>query len=60
MNPREIPKLSKSRFVAGLQCPLRLWHLCYNPDLAPKVSPVQQAGFQVTTQKRESKEVQAI
>jgi len=45
MNPREIPKLSKSRFIAGLQCPLRLWHLCYNPELAAEVSLVQQAIF---------------
>jgi len=37
--------LSKSRFLAGLQCPLRLWHTCYNPELASEVSPVQQAVF---------------
>ncbi len=37
--------LSKTRFLAGLQCPLRLWHTCYNPELAPEVSPVQQAIF---------------
>lgn len=37
--------LSKSRFLAGLQCPLRLWHQCYNPHLAAEVSPVQQAMF---------------
>ncbi len=37
--------LSKSRFLAGLQCPLRLWHRCYNPHLASEVSPVQQAMF---------------
>ncbi|RLB80935.1 MAG: DUF2779 domain-containing protein [Deltaproteobacteria bacterium] len=47
MNPRKIPKLSKFRFVAGLQCPLRLWHLCYNPELATQVSPVQQAIFDI-------------
>ena len=45
MNPRKIPKLSKSRFIAGLQCPLRLWYLCYNPELASEVSAVQQAIF---------------
>jgi Domain of unknown function(DUF2779) len=38
-------KLSKSRFLAGLQCHLRLWHQCYNPTLAGEVSPVQQALF---------------
>jgi hypothetical protein len=37
--------LSKSRFLAGHQCPLRLWHQCYNPQLASEVSPVQQAMF---------------
>ena len=37
--------LSKSRFLAGLQCPLRLWHQCYNRDLASEVSPVQQTVF---------------
>jgi len=37
--------LSKSRFLAGCQCPLRLWHRCYNPQLASQVSPVQRAMF---------------
>jgi hypothetical protein len=37
--------LSKSRYLAGLQCPLRLWYQSYNRDLASKVSPVQQALF---------------
>lgn len=37
--------LSKSRFVAALQCPLRLWRQCYNRELASEVSPVQQAIF---------------
>jgi predicted RecB family nuclease len=39
--------LSKSRFLAGLQCPLRLWNQCYNPNLAAEVSPGQQAIFDV-------------
>jgi len=38
--------LSKSRFLAGLQCHLRLWYQCYDPELASKVSPAQQALFQ--------------
>jgi len=38
--------LSKSRFLAGYQCPLRLWHQCYNPHLASEVSPAQQALFE--------------
>jgi len=40
-----IPKLSKSRFLAGLQCHLRLWHECYNRELASETSSVQQAIF---------------
>ena len=40
-----IPLLSKSRFIAGLQCGLRLWHECYNPDLASEISGAQQAIF---------------
>lgn len=39
------PMLSKSRFLAGLQCPLRLWFQCYNRELATPVSPSQQAIF---------------
>jgi Domain of unknown function(DUF2779)/Domain of unknown function DUF83 len=41
------PMLSKSRFLAGLQCPLRLWFQCYNRDLATSVSRSQQAIFDV-------------
>jgi predicted RecB family nuclease len=37
--------LSKSRFLAGRQCPLRLWLRCYNPHLASEVSAAQQAMF---------------
>ena len=45
MKPKKIPMLSKSKYLAGLQCPLRLWHQCFNPDLASPVSPTQQALF---------------
>lgn len=45
MSEKKIPMLSKSRFLAGLQCPLRLWHECYNRELASDVSPVKQAVF---------------
>ena len=45
MNPKNIPTISKSKYLAGLQCPLRLWHQCYNPNLASGVSPAQQALF---------------
>ncbi len=37
--------LSKTRFVAGLQCPLRLWYQCYRRDLATEISPAQRAIF---------------
>lgn len=46
MDPRKIPTLSKSRYLAGLQCPLRLWHQCYNRELASESSPAQQAIFE--------------
>lgn len=39
------PTLSKSRFLAGEQCQLRLWYQCYNPHLAAEISPAQQAIF---------------
>ena len=39
------PVLSKSRFLAGTQCHLRLWHQCYNRDLASEISPAQQTLF---------------
>ena len=45
MASKKTPMLSKSRFLAGLQCPLRLWYQCYNRDLATPVSPSQQAIF---------------
>ena len=45
MIKRKAPTLSKSRFLAGLQCPLRLWYQCYNRDFASEVSPAQQAVF---------------
>lgn len=38
--------LSKSRFIAGLQCHLRLWHQCYNRELASEITPSQQAIFE--------------
>jgi hypothetical protein len=42
---KNTPMLSKSRYLAGLQCHLRLWYQCYARDLAPEVSPSQQAVF---------------
>jgi predicted RecB family nuclease len=45
MNTKRIPTLSKSRYLAGLQCPLRLWYQCYRSELASDISPFQQAVF---------------
>jgi len=45
MNFKKVPILSKSRFLAGEQCHLRLWYSCFNRDLATPVSPAQQAIF---------------
>jgi len=39
--------LSKSRFLAGTQCPLRLWHQVYNPELAGELSPTRHAIFDI-------------
>jgi hypothetical protein len=39
------PMLSKSRFIAGLQCPLRLWYQCFNRELTSEITPAQQAIF---------------
>jgi hypothetical protein len=42
---KRVPILSKSRFLAGLQCHLRLWYQCYERELIPEVPPAQQAIF---------------
>lgn len=39
------PRLSKSRFVSGRQCLLRLWNECYARDRATPVDEVRQAIF---------------
>ncbi len=39
------PSLSKTRFVAGMQCHLRLWYDTYARELAPPVDEAQQAIF---------------
>ncbi|MBN1833827.1 MAG: DUF2779 domain-containing protein [Deltaproteobacteria bacterium] len=41
------PLLSKSRFITGQQCHLRLWYQCHHPDLASETSLRQQAIFDV-------------
>ena len=42
---KKVPVLSKSRFLAGLQCHLRLWYQCYERELIPEVPPARQAIF---------------
>jgi len=42
---KKMPMLSKSRFLAGLQCRLRLWYQCFERQLIPEVHPSQQALF---------------
>ncbi len=44
MSSKKTPILSKTRYLAGLKCPLRLWHQCYNRDVAV-LTPVTQAVF---------------
>ena len=45
----EIPKLSKSRFMAGLQCHKRLYLECYARDLLMPADPFTQAVFDTGT-----------
>jgi hypothetical protein len=40
-----IPRLSKTRFQAGLQCPKRLWLECRRRDLADPIDESKQALF---------------
>jgi hypothetical protein len=40
-----VPRLSKSRFQAGLQCAKNLWLTCHMSELADAVSESQQAVF---------------
>ena len=45
MSSQISPQLSKSRFVAGLQCVKRLYLECYQRDLADPIDPSHQALF---------------
>ncbi len=45
MSFNKIPMLSKSRYLSGLQCHLRLWHSSFNRELASEVTPAQRALF---------------
>jgi hypothetical protein len=42
---KKVPMLSKSRFLAGQQCHLRLWYQCFERELIQEVPPSQQAIF---------------
>jgi len=42
---KKVPMLSKSRFLAGMQCHLRLWYQCYHRELIPEIPPSRQAAF---------------
>lgn len=39
------PRLSKTRYLSGCQCHLRLWYDCYEPTLATDVDVLTQAIF---------------
>ena len=39
--------LSKSRYISGCQCPLKLWYDCYRKELAADITDQQQAIFDV-------------
>ncbi len=49
MTPEMSPQLSKSRFIAGLQCLKRLYLDCYHHELADPVEAGQQAVFDTGT-----------
>ncbi len=44
-----LPLLSKSRFTAGLQCPGRLYRLCYQREFATPLDAAQQARLETGT-----------
>ncbi|GJL85306.1 MAG: hypothetical protein DHS20C02_10810 [Micavibrio sp.] len=39
------PKISKSQYIKGLQCPKALWYYRHRKDLAPEIDPATQARF---------------
>ena len=49
MPSRNSPQLSKTRFIAGLQCLKRLYLECYDRDLADPIDETQQAIFDTGT-----------
>jgi hypothetical protein len=40
-----IPRLSKSKYLSGLQCPLKLWYDCYQRELASPIDLATQSIF---------------
>lgn len=46
---KKLPLLSKSRFIAGMQCHKRLYFECYHRELADEISESQQAIFDTGT-----------
>ena len=49
MSRRPLPLLSKSRFLAGLQCHKRLYMKCYERELAAPPDEAQEATFETGT-----------
>jgi len=43
---RRAPRLSKSRYLSGRQCRLRLWYECHRRDLATPPDEAQRARFE--------------
>jgi hypothetical protein len=39
------PRLSKTRFISGSQCRLKLWYDCYERELGAEIDAVTQAIF---------------
>ena len=44
-DPMSKLKLSKSQYLKGIQCPLRLWYYTHCKDLIPPIDPATQAIF---------------
>jgi hypothetical protein len=42
-----VPRLSKSRYISGKQCHLKLWNECFAPERASRTEAAQQAVFDV-------------
>ena len=49
VEPAEIPTLSKTRFLAGLQCHKRLYLECFEPELATPIDTVRRFAMDAGT-----------